>query len=109
MIDLKNYITDIADFPKPGILFRDMSPLLADVQARNYMVDLFDEILSETKPNVLAGLDARGFIVANLLAERYQLPMMMVRKAGKLPGKVRTMSYDLEYGSNSIQIQNEFL
>ena len=109
MIALKNYIADIPDFPEPGILFRDISPLLSHVEARDTLVDAFGDIISELQPNILAGLDARGFIIASLLAQKYDLPLMMIRKKGKLPGEVISQNYDLEYGSNVIEIQKHTL
>lgn len=108
-MDLKKHIHDVHDFPKTGIVFKDISPLLANVSARNHMVELFGEIIDTTKPTILCGLDARGFVIANLLAQKYQLPFVMIRKKGKLPGDTNQKKYDLEYGTNTIEIQKNAL
>jgi adenine phosphoribosyltransferase len=102
-MDLRTYIKDVPDFPKPGIMFRDISPLLASPEA---MFSVTTEFMREWSGEVdaIAALDARGFIFGTALATILELPLVMVRKHGKLPGKTVCASYDLEYGSNTIEI-----
>lgn len=102
-IDLKSHIAEYPDFPKLGILFRDISPLLADAEAMRYVG--FELAKHCQDADVIAGLDARGFIFATLVAQILDRPLVMIRKTGKLPGSTIDESYDLEYGSNSISVQ----
>lgn len=108
MTNINNYITTIPDFPKPGILFRDISPLLACPIAFNQVIETIAQEWSG-KANVIAGLDARGFIFGTALAIKLKLPFIMIRKKGKLPGKTESLSYGLEYGENCIEISTESL
>lgn len=104
-MDLKQFIADVPDFPKPGIMFRDISPLLADARAFGHTVDL---IAAEWKGSVdaVAGLDARGFLFGAPVALALGVPFVMVRKRGKLPGDVVSYSYDLEYGSDTVEMKH---
>lgn len=102
-IDLRSHIAEYPDFPKPGILFRDISPLLADAEAMRYV--WFELAKHCQDADVIAGLDARGFIFATLVAQILDRPLVMIRKTGKLPGNTIDEAYDLEYGSNSISVQ----
>lgn len=104
-MDLKDHIRGIPDFPKPGILFYDISTLLAHPDAWQVAMGRLAKIVSRHQPDILAGLDARGFLVAAPLALKLGLGFTMVRKAGKLPGETIQYDYDLEYGSNTIEIQ----
>ena len=97
---LKNY----ADFPQVGILFRDFSPLLASGEPFAQLISGIAEHY-RGKINAVAGLESRGFILAAPLAVALQVPMIMVRKAGKLPGNIIRESYDLEYGSAALEVQ----
>lgn len=100
--NLKAYV----DFPEPGILFRDFSPLLASGEPfRRLIVGIADHYRGRI--NAVAGLESRGFILSSPLAVELDVPMIMVRKAGKLPGDVLRESYNLEYGSASIEVQPE--
>ncbi len=104
-IDLiKNRIRDVPDFPKPGILFKDITPLLADATAFSVCIDLLAERLQAHKAEALVGIESRGFIFGAALAVRMGLPLELVRKPGKLPYKTHGLSYDLEYGSDRIEI-----
>ncbi|MDQ7008710.1 MAG: adenine phosphoribosyltransferase [Candidatus Gracilibacteria bacterium] len=103
-MDLKKYISEISDFPKKGINFKDMSPILEDSEALHFAINSF-EIANAGKINKIVGLDARGFIFGSILAYKMKLPFIMLRKAGKLPGICESISYDLEYGSNTFEIQ----
>lgn len=104
-MDLKAHIRQIPDFPKPGILFYDISTLLAHPQAWQATVQRLADAVSEHKPDVLAGIESRGFLVAAPLALKLGLGFVMVRKRGKLPGKTVPFTYDLEYGTDTIEIQ----
>jgi adenine phosphoribosyltransferase len=103
-MDLKKYISEISDFPKPWIGFKDMSPILENSEALDFVINSF-EIANSWKINKIVGLDARGFIFGSILAYKMQLPFVMLRKAWKLPWKCESISYDLEYGSNTFEIQ----
>ena len=105
-MDLKDYIRDVPDFPKPGILFRDISPLLADAGAWRATIERFAEIIAPLRPTLLAGIESRGFLVTAPLALHMGCGFMMVRKRGKLPGKTIPHTYALEYGEDTIEIQD---
>lgn len=115
-IDLKSLVRDIPDFPKKGIMFRDVSPILQNPEALIQTIDemaeawqgeSFDGETVEKKVDAIAGLDARGFIFGVALAMKLGVPFIMVRKKGKLPGKVQSVSYGLEYGQDTIEISAE--
>lgn len=106
-MDLKEHIRGIPDFPKPGILFYDISTLLAHPDAWQVALGRLARIVSKHKPDMLAGIESRGFLVAAPLAARLGLGFCMVRKPGKLPGNVISHEYDLEYGTDTIQIQGD--
>ncbi len=104
-MDLKEHIRGIPDFPVPGILFYDISTLLSNPIAWKYAIDRLEEIVNEINPDILVGIESRGFLLAAPLAERTSLPMVMIRKAGKLPGDVISQTYELEYGNDTIEMQ----
>jgi len=104
-MNLKDHIRGIPDFPNPGILFYDISPLLAHPGAWQVTVERLAEIVHEHEPDVLAGIESRGFLVAAPLALKLNKGFIMVRKKGKLPGATLPYTYDLEYGSDTIEIQ----
>lgn len=108
-LNLKDHIRGIPDFPKPGILFYDISTLLAHPLAWRTAIDRLTEELQGDKPDLLVGIDARGFLLAAPLALELNTGFIMVRKKGKLPGKTIPYSYTLEYGSNTIEIQQDAL
>ncbi len=104
-MNLKDHIAKVQDFPKPGILFYDISTLLAHPQAWQETVDQLAEAVSQHDPDVLAGIESRGFLVAAPLALKLGIGFVMVRKKGKLPGATIPFTYDLEYGTDTIEIQ----
>ena len=104
-MDLKNYIGEIPDFPKPGILFYDICPLLADPAAWRYTVEQLTTIIEPLDADVLAGIESRGFLVAAPLALALNKGFVMVRKQGKLPGATTPHTYELEYGTDTIEVQ----
>ncbi|DAC40930.1 MAG TPA: adenine phosphoribosyltransferase [Candidatus Poseidoniales archaeon] len=108
-MNLKEHIRGIPDFPIPGILFYDISTLLSNPKAWSFALDELEKIVSEWNPEILAGIESRGFLLASALADRMDLPMTMIRKKGKLPGDVISYEYDLEYGTDIIEIQSDAL
>ncbi|WP_029008441.1 adenine phosphoribosyltransferase [Azospirillum halopraeferens] len=104
-MDLRDHIRGIADFPKPGILFYDISPLLANAAAWQEAVARVAEAIRPHAPDVLVGIESRGFLLAAPLALALNTGFVMVRKRGKLPGDKVEHSYDLEYGTDTIEIQ----
>ncbi|MDD9878634.1 MAG: adenine phosphoribosyltransferase [Magnetovibrio sp.] len=106
-MDLKDHIRSIPDFPKPGILFYDISTLLAHPDAWQVALGRLARIVSRHQPDLLAGIESRGFLVAAPLASRLGLGFTMVRKQGKLPGATISHEYELEYGTDTIEIQED--
>ncbi len=108
-MNLKDRIAGYPNFPKKGILFRDFSPILKDPSALSYVADEFARYFHPKDIDVFAGIESRGFILACVLATRYNKGMVMIRKAGKLPGKTAKLSYTIEYGKDAMEIQNDIL
>ena len=106
-MDIKDHIRGIPDFPKPGILFYDISTLLAHPDAWQVTMGRLAKLVSRHRPDVLAGIESRGFLVAAPLALKLGLGFVMVRKKGKLPGTVVPHEYSLEYGTDTIEIQHD--
>jgi adenine phosphoribosyltransferase len=106
-MDIKDYIRSIPDFPKPGILFYDISTLLAHADAWSVAMGRMAKAVSRHQPDVLAGIESRGFLVAAPLALKLGLGFVMVRKSGKLPGPTIPHEYALEYGTDVIEIQKD--
>ena len=106
-MNLKDHIRHVPDFPKPGILFYDISTLLAHPAAWRATVDQLKAIVGPQKPDLLAGIESRGFLVAAPLALALGCGFIMLRKRGKLPGSTVPFTYDLEYGSDTIEIQSD--
>ena len=104
-IDLKNHIRSIPEFPKPGILFYDISTLLAHPKAWHETIEQMAETIKKHKPDVLAGIESRGFLLAAPLALALGTGFVMLRKQGKLPGITVRHTYALEYGTDTIEIQ----
>lgn len=102
---IKDHIRQIPDFPKPGILFYDISTLLAHAEAWRVTVDQLSDIVRPHRPDILVGIESRGFLVAAPLAYNLGCGFAMVRKKGKLPGATLPYTYDLEYGSDTVEIQ----
>ena len=103
--DLDKYINTTQDFPKRGILFRDISPLLANHKAITTVIDIFVEKARFLKVDFIAGIESRGFLFSTLLASRLEIGSFMIRKPGKLPGDLIEKSYSLEYGDSKLSIQ----
>jgi adenine phosphoribosyltransferase len=102
--DLRRWVRDIPDFPKPGILFRDLTPLMGDPQGWQETMRQLSLICQRVQPDLIVGIEARGFSVAAALATAVGLGFVPVRKPGKLPGDVHGIDYTLEYGSDRLEI-----
>src|SRR5215475_4820517 len=103
-MDLTQYIRDIPDFPKPGILFKDITPLLAEPRAFQLSIDLLCAHYESKTVDGIAAAEARGFLFAAPLALRMKKPLIPLRKPGKLPYRTHALQYDLEYGSAELQV-----
>ena len=105
-MDLDSHIRRIPDFPKPGILFYDISTLLHNAAAWAAAVERMSGLVADWKPDLVAGIESRGFLFAAPVSIALGTGMVMVRKVGKLPGTVVSHSYDLEYGSDTLQVSD---
>ena len=103
-MDLRDYIRDVPDFPQPGILFRDISPVFQCPKAFDYAIGALSDATNGIEFDAVAGIEARGFLFAPPMALRLGLPFIPMRKAGKLPCDTHTVSYDLEYGQATLEI-----
>ena len=103
-MDLRAYIRDIPDFPRPGILFKDITPLLASPDALRHAINLLAERYRGGPVDAVASAEARGFLFAAPLALVLQKPLVPLRKPGKLPYRTHALQYDLEYGSAELQV-----
>ena len=106
-LDLKKHIRSISDFPKPGILFYDISTLLAHAKAWHTAIERLADLIRPHKPDMLAGIESRGFLLAAPLALALGTGFVMMRKQGKLPGTTVRHTYALEYGTDTIEIQQD--
>jgi adenine phosphoribosyltransferase len=107
--DLKSLIRDVPDFPQKGILFKDITPLLANPQARKRVVETIVEFYKDVNIEAIVAVEARGFIFGSLVASLMDIPFILVRKQGKLPYKTISQTYNLEYGSSCLQIHEDAL
>ena len=105
--ELRQTIRDIPDFPKPGIVFKDIAPVLASPELFARVIDAMAQRVRAQHPQAthIAGIESRGFIFGAPLARALSLPFVLVRKPGKLPGEVVARSYELEYGSDALEVQ----
>lgn len=108
-MDLAQTIRNIPDFPKPGILFRDITTLLSNKSAFKEAVNLLAKQYKDKKIDYVAAVEARGFIFGGALAERLDVGFIPVRKKGKLPWKTRNITYSLEYGTDTLEIHEDAL
>ncbi len=104
---LNDTIRDVPDFPKPGILFKDITPVLADPEVFSIALDAMEEKVTGQKVDKIIGIDARGFIFGAALADRMKAGFVPLRKKGKLPYKSHEVSYSLEYGEATIEIHED--
>lgn len=105
-IALKDFIHAVPDFPKPGILFRDISPLLGHPEAFSSAVSCMEEKLHALRPSVVVAIESRGFVFGAPAAMQAGLPLVLVRKPGKLPGNKERIEYQLEYGIDALEIKS---
>ncbi|XP_066493712.1 adenine phosphoribosyltransferase [Tiliqua scincoides] len=105
---VRERIQEFPDFPSPGVLFRDVSPLLKDPVAFSVAIDLLEAHIKTSHPkiNYIAGLDSRGFLFGPILAQRLGVGFVLIRKKGKLPGPTESISYSLEYGKAELEVQS---
>jgi adenine phosphoribosyltransferase len=108
-MNLKSLIRDIPDFPEPGIIFRDVTPLFQSPQGFRYVIDTFVERYRSPAYQIdaIVGIDARGFICASTCAYLLNLPLVLIRKKGKLPHTTLSHNYTLEYGENTLEIHTD--
>jgi adenine phosphoribosyltransferase len=106
-MDLTKYIRDIPDFPKPGILFKDITPLLAEPAAFQHAIDRLAAHYRDKPVDAVAAAEARGFLFAAPLALHLRKPLVPLRKPGKLPYRTHSLKYDLEYGSAELQMHSD--
>jgi adenine phosphoribosyltransferase len=107
MLDLAPLIRDVPDFPKKGILFKDITTLLKDARAFKQAIDQLTELVRKYEPHMVIGMESRGFIFAAPIAYQLNKGFVPVRKLGKLPGEVISTEYDLEYGTNTLELHND--
>ncbi|MCH2144176.1 MAG: adenine phosphoribosyltransferase [Phycisphaerales bacterium] len=101
---LKSLIRDVADFPKPGILFKDITPLLADPCGLSLAVELMANSWRDNRPDIVVGTESRGFIFGTAVAQSLSCGFVPIRKAGKLPYETISVEYELEYGSDEVHM-----
>ena len=106
-INLYEFIDEIQDFPKKGILFRDISPLLEDKDAFKLLILKMIQEINKYKIDLIAGIDSRGFLFSTILAYQLNIGSIMIRKPNKLPGNVIEKKYELEYGSSTLSVQKK--
>lgn len=104
MKTIKDYIRTIPDFPKKGIMFRDITTIINDAEGFKLAIDTMCDMVKDLDYDVIAGAESRGFIFGAPMAYREHKPFVLIRKKGKLPGKTISQSYDLEYGSTEIEM-----
>lgn len=104
---IKQIIRDVPDFPKPGIIFKDITPILKNAALCNEIAEALAEQLADVKIDVVAGIESRGFLFGLALAQQLNVPFVPIRKAGKLPYKTIQQSYDLEYGSATLEVHED--
>lgn len=111
MIDLKSLIRDVPDFPKPGILFRDITTLLRDADGLRYTIDAIADKFAAAglRADYVVGMESRGFIVGAPLAYKLGIGFIPVRKPGKLPASVHSVEYELEYGMDRLEVHQDAL
>ncbi len=109
MENLKKHIDEIIDFPKEGIVFKDINPIYKDPKKWNELMLPLEKLIATTKPDYIAGIESRGFISASVLAFKHEIGFIPIRKPNKLPGKVIGINYKLEYGEDRLEIQNNLI
>ena len=108
-MNLEELVSSYPNFPKKGILFRDMSPILRSPEAMTSMLNQLGDFSDRLMPDYIVGIESRGFIIGTALATRQRMGFIPIRKKGKLPGKVVGVDYTLEYGKDRLEIQSDIL
>lgn len=106
-MDLKSYIREIPDFPKQGIVFKDITPLLQNPRSFCYAVDAIADFLGSKRTDAILSIEARGFFFGAALAYRLQKPLVPIRKEGKLPSSTTSVTYSLEYGTDTLEVHKD--
>ena len=106
-MDLKAIVRDIPDFPKPGIVFKDITPLLQNADAFKFIVDQLVKRYQDKDIDIIAGVESRGFLFASVLSYALNKPLVVIRKKGKLPHITVSYTYELEYGEDTIEIHED--
>ena len=106
-MELKRLIRDVPDFPEPGILFRDITPLLAEPAAVSHVIDRLCDDARAHQAQIIVGIESRGFLFGTPMADRLALPFVPVRKPGKLPAPRMSVEYSLEYGESQLDIHSD--
>ncbi len=106
-MNIKEFIREIPDFPKEGILFKDITPILHNPETYNYVIDKMVEYYSDFEIDYVAAIEARGFLFGPQIAMRLNKGFIPIRKPGKLPAEVISAEYELEYGTNTIEIHKD--
>lgn len=104
---LEARIVDVPDFPKPGVVFKDITPALADASTFHFLVDSFAERWKDKQLNAIVGIESRGFILGAAVAQKMGLGLILLRKPGKLPRPTHSQSYQLEYGQDSLEVHHD--
>lgn len=107
MVDLKRYIRDIPDFPKEGIVFKDITPLLKDPIALRTAVDQISDRYKDVNVDIVVSIESRGFTLGSCVAYKLGAGLVLVRKKGKLPYKTYSVSYELEYGTDTLEVHQD--
>jgi len=109
MENFKNYISEIKNFPKKGIFFKDINPIYKEPKIWKELMIPLEKLVQETRPDYLIGIESRGFISASALAFKFETGFIPIRKANKLPGKIIGIDYQLEYGQDRLEIQSDLI
>ena len=109
MDDFKKYISEIKDFPKEGIVFKDINPIYKEPRIWSELMIPLEKLISIINPDYIAGIESRGFITASALAFKHDIGFIAIRKPNKLPGKVIGINYQLEYGEDRLEIQRDLI
>ena len=104
---IRNLIRDIPDFPKKGIIFKDITPVLSDIKALRMSIEVMTKPFMDQNIDVVVGIESRGFIFGAPIADKLNASFVPVRKPGKLPYKTQTISYQLEYGTDTLEIHED--
>ena len=108
-MDLKKFIREIQDYPEKGIIFRDISTILANPAAFSFTINELGKKIQKFNPDYLAAVESRGFIFASPLSQIFKIPLILIRKKGKLPPPVIGIDYDLEYGKDTLEVSSSVI